>query len=34
MPGIQPAVEIAIWRAPSPKPFGSFMVRIASSTRS
>ena len=34
MPGTHPAVEIAIWRAPSPKPAGSFSVRQAASTAS
>ena len=29
MPGIQPAVEIAIWRAPSPNASGPLIVRIA-----
>ena len=34
MPGIQPAVEIAIWRAPRPKPSGELIERIAASTLS
>ena len=34
MPGTQPAVEIAIERAPRPKPFGSFARRQNASTSS
>jgi len=34
MPGTQPAVEIAIWRAPSPNPAGSFSSRQLASTAS
>ena len=34
MPGTQPAVEMAMWRAPSAYPAGSAIVRQASSTAS